>query len=92
METDLANKRLLTAQDVAAQTNLRTKYIYEVTKRGDLKGIPIGRYWRYRQSQVDEWLSRCERRHLCERPLAVPPPADGMVPMHHSRIEAMRRG
>lgn len=91
MEYDLAANTLLTAQEVAAQTKLRTKYIYEVTKRGDLRGIPIGRYLRYRQSAVDEWLERCEQLPT-HKPLDADPPADGMVPTQHSRIEAMRRG
>jgi len=52
--------------DVEAATflgGLHPKTVQKMARRGQLPAYRIGRYWRFRASELDEWLrvqSRCQ--------------------------------
>lgn len=47
---------LLTSQEVAAQLRLQPVAVTDMTRRLILRGIKVGRVWRYRQEDVDIFL------------------------------------
>ena len=55
------NGRLLTADDLAAKLAVPKSWVYAETRAGRLPHVPLGRYRRYREDAVDEWLERIEK-------------------------------
>lgn len=52
--------RLLTLEQVAGYLQVPVKTLYDWRHRGlGPKGLRVGRYVRYRQSDVDAWLDTC---------------------------------
>lgn len=55
---------LLTVPEVAAILRVRNSWVYERTRRRTRDRIPgfrIGKYWRFRLSDIDSWVE--ENRH-----------------------------
>ena len=46
----------MTVRDVAAYLNVVEKTVYRLAKRGDLPGFKVAGTWRFRASDVDEWI------------------------------------
>lgn len=53
--------RLLTADDVAEKLSVPRSWVYAETRAGRLPHIPLGRYRRYREDAVEEWLASIEK-------------------------------
>jgi len=53
--------RLLTAAEVAELLNVPVTWGRESTRSGAMPYIPLGRYRRYRESDVQAWLEECSR-------------------------------
>ena len=47
---------LLTAAEVAALLSVRESWVREATRDGRLPHLRLGRYRRYRQSDIERWL------------------------------------
>ncbi len=56
--TTAALPRLLTARELAVQTNYPLSRIYELTRDGVLPSIQFGRAYRYDPAAVRTWLDR----------------------------------
>jgi excisionase family DNA binding protein len=54
----MSDENFLTTEEVLEylQVNLRT--IYRLVKVGKLPAVRVGRQWRFRKTDIDEWLSR----------------------------------
>lgn len=56
-----ASTRLLTAHDVAARLNTDVRFVYRLTKRGDLAAMRLSTAQnarlRYHPSEVDRWIA-----------------------------------
>ena len=53
--------RLLTVEELAERLNLPASWIYAHTRKrsGDpIPGFRLGKYWRFRESDVLDWLER----------------------------------
>jgi len=48
----------LTMDEVLGYLRVTPRTIYRLIKTGDLPAVRIGRQWRFRQSDLDAWLSR----------------------------------
>jgi excisionase family DNA binding protein len=48
----------LTTQEVLDCLKVTARTIYRLIKAGDLPAIRIGRQWRFRRSDLNEWLNR----------------------------------
>ena len=72
----MTDKSFLTTEEVLAyfQVNLRT--LYRLIKAGKIPTVRVGRQWRFRKSDVDEWLSR----QAGAIPGAAEPTGGGTVP------------
>jgi len=52
------DETLLETDDVARYLNVHRKTVINLVVRGELKGYRVGRNWRFRKSDVDEYLER----------------------------------
>ena len=55
-------EELLDAAGVAAWLGVTTAWVYAETRAGRLPHIPVGRYYRYRPSSIEDWLKEQEHR------------------------------
>jgi excisionase family DNA binding protein len=53
--------RLFTAADLAEKLAVPKSWVYAETRAGRLPHVPLGRYRRYREDAVDEWLASIEK-------------------------------
>lgn len=53
---------LLTADEVAALLRVTKAWVYAETRAQRIPHVPLGRYVRYRQSAVLEWITELEHR------------------------------
>lgn len=48
----------LTVREMASYLNVDEKTIYRLAKRGDLPGFKVARTWRFKKSDIDQWIER----------------------------------
>ena len=63
MSTDgsSGNGRLLTVEQLAERLNLPASWVYAHTRKRSSDPIPgfrLGKYWRFREAEVLQWLER----------------------------------
>jgi excisionase family DNA binding protein len=51
------SERLLTADDVAAFLAVKVSWVREATRDGRLPHLRLGRYRRYRLTDIESWLT-----------------------------------
>jgi excisionase family DNA binding protein len=51
----------LTTEDVLGYLNVTPRTIYRLIGTGELPAIRIGRLWRFKQTDLDEWVERQAR-------------------------------
>jgi excisionase family DNA binding protein len=59
--------RLLTAGDLAVKLAVPKSWVYAETRAGRLPHVPLGRYRRYREDAVDEWLEGIEKNRVVKK-------------------------
>ena len=52
---------LLDSIEAAALLRIHPKTLQKMARRGDIQGRHVGRCWRFRASDLNEWLWRQER-------------------------------
>jgi excisionase family DNA binding protein len=52
---------LLTIVEVAAALRFTRGYTYELVRRGEIRGMHKGKYWRVRKSEVEKFVVKNER-------------------------------
>jgi excisionase family DNA binding protein len=60
--------RLLDATEVAEWLNVPVSWVRESTRSGAMPCVELGRYKRYRENDVAEWLESCAKPG---RPIAL---------------------
>jgi len=59
---DFENRReivaCLTTEEVLAYLNVTPRTIYRLIRTGELPAIRIGRQWRFRRADLDQWVER----------------------------------
>ena len=53
--------RLMTAEEVADWLQVKVGWVYAESRAGRMPHVRLGRYCRYRQGAIVEWLGRLER-------------------------------
>ena len=48
----------LTTEEVLSCLKVNPRTIYRLIKTGELPAIRIGRQWRFRRADLDEWIDR----------------------------------
>lgn len=54
--------QLLTAKQVAERLQITEAWVHEAARNGDLPYIEIGRYRRFEQADIDEWIASKRKR------------------------------
>lgn len=54
---DSSFEPLLDSDEAAALLKIHPKTLQRMARRGDIPGIQIGRLWRFRTSDLNEWMS-----------------------------------
>jgi excisionase family DNA binding protein len=52
----MAEFGILEAQEVAELLKLRPSTVLDLSRRGILPAFKIGKHWRYRRSDLEEWM------------------------------------
>jgi excisionase family DNA binding protein len=55
------DERLLTIDQVAEILRFAPSYTYELVRRGEIRAMRHGRYWRVRPNEVDKFIANHER-------------------------------
>lgn len=53
--TRLTADQLLTASQLATRWQVPASHVYRLTREGKLPAVKLGRYWRYRRDQIEQW-------------------------------------
>ncbi len=56
--------RLLTAQEVADRLGVTTAWVWAQTRAGRIPHVQLGRYRRFREEAIEEWVRRLEDTNL----------------------------
>jgi len=56
----VADERLLTVDQVAAILGFASSYVYELLRRGEIRGMHHGKYWRVRRAEVEKFIAKHE--------------------------------
>ena len=51
-------KRLLTISEVAEFLQMNSMTVYSWVKDGKIPAFKIGKVWRFRKTEIDEWLKK----------------------------------
>ena len=51
-----ANLTILTVREVAAYLRLHVVTVYRMAQHGALPAFRVGRGWRFKRDQIDQWL------------------------------------
>ncbi|HEY7935377.1 MAG TPA: helix-turn-helix domain-containing protein [Solirubrobacteraceae bacterium] len=57
----MADRDLLTADEVAAILRMTTAWVYSQTRADRIPHLSLGRYVRYRRSAINAWLGEIEQ-------------------------------
>ena len=54
--------RLLTAQEVAERLGVTTAWVWAQSRAGRIPHVQLGRYRRFREEALEEWVRQLEQR------------------------------
>jgi len=58
-KVDTFNEVLWTMGDVAQYLQVAERTIYNWSHSGQIPGFKVGHVWRYKKSDLDEWIESC---------------------------------
>ncbi len=65
----MAEEALMDTEEVARYLKVHVKTVMNLVERGDLRASKIGRHWRFRKSDVDEYFeSRLNKPRTDDKP------------------------
>jgi len=65
----VAEEALMDTEEVARYLKVHVKTVMNLVERGDLRASKIGRHWRFRKSDVDEYFeSRLNKPRTEDKP------------------------
>jgi excisionase family DNA binding protein len=62
--------RLMTAQEVADRLGVTKDWVWAQARAGRIPHVQLGRYRRFQEDALDEWLAELEQRSAARRPFA----------------------
>ena len=54
----MMDDRLMSIKELAEYLQLDLSTLYLWSQQGEIPALKVGRVWRYRRSEVDDWLNR----------------------------------
>jgi PTS system nitrogen regulatory IIA component len=70
----MAEEQLMSVKELAEYLNVNISTVYMWSQHGQIPAMKIGKMWRYRRSEIDNWLN--QRRTPRWEP--EEPPGDGL--------------
>jgi excisionase family DNA binding protein len=61
--------RLLTVEEVAERLGVTKHWVWAQARAGRIPHVQLGRYRRFREDALEEWLDQLERPSAARRPL-----------------------
>jgi excisionase family DNA binding protein len=49
---------LIDTEEAAAIIGIHPKTLQKMARRGQIRGVHVGKLWRFRASTIDEWIAR----------------------------------
>jgi excisionase family DNA binding protein len=49
---------IMTSQETADYLKITLDYLYRIARRGEIPAFHIGDLWRFRKSEIDQWLKK----------------------------------
>lgn len=49
---------MMTTREVAEYLRLNTATVYKLAKAGRIPGVKVGKTWRFKRRQIDEWFNQ----------------------------------
>lgn len=53
---------ILTIQEIATFLKIKEKTAYDLVAKGELPGFKVGGSWRFRRSDIEEWIDAKTRK------------------------------
>ena len=53
-----APERLIDSEEAAAIIGIHPKTLQKMARRGQIRGVHVGKLWRFRASTIEEWIAR----------------------------------
>jgi len=53
-------ERLIDSEEAAAIIGIHPKTLQRYARRGLIRGVHVGKLWRFRGSTIEEWIERAE--------------------------------
>jgi len=53
-----APERLIDSEEAAAIIGIHPKTLQKMARRGQIRGVHVGKLWRFRASTIEEWIKR----------------------------------
>lgn len=50
--------QLLDSDEAAAIMKIHPKTLQKLARKGELRGVHVGKLWRFRQIDIEEWIQR----------------------------------
>lgn len=66
------NDELMTTLEVAKYLKVHQRTVYNYLFSDKLKGIKIGRAWRFKKSDIERWLSSRTINNIADNPRSNP--------------------
>jgi excisionase family DNA binding protein len=51
-------ERLIDSEEAAAIIGIHPKTLQKMARRGQIRGVHVGKLWRFRASIIEEWIER----------------------------------
>jgi excisionase family DNA binding protein len=56
--------KLLTAEEVAERLDMKLEWVWAQARKGKIPNVQLGRYRRFREETIDEWLRELEAKSV----------------------------
>jgi excisionase family DNA binding protein len=53
-----APEPLIDSEEAAAIIGIHPKTLQKMARRGQIRGVHVGKLWRFRASMIEEWIAR----------------------------------
>lgn len=58
----MTDDKIMTVRQVAEYLKLTEKTTYKLVSEGKIPGFKVGGSWRFRESEIDGWIKKQERK------------------------------
>ena len=80
----------LTVSEVSEYLKLPEETVYKYARTGRMPASKVGRYWRFEQSKIDEWVNQNSNQSSNDMHVVVvddDPPVDPQVGAHQWQLD-----